>query len=259
MVGPVNDDGVLVEPVLFELGDVLANPGIHRGDELVVSLPVLLHDRGGGIVRGKGVELIGVLSLAGGETFRDALVFALRGDSAFVAAGEVEDGEEGLVRVLSVLPVAFSSTDIPGLFRVFELVIFLRIVCAVVARLPEINGEGLDGVGHLRVAAHVHGADRCLIHSRDDSGAAGRAHAGGGEGVGVTHSFFGKLIEIGSDRVGVAVAAKVGPDVLGREPENVGAIRRRSDDGKKNEEEDCFHKCHESWTRFRMRSWSVKR
>jgi hypothetical protein len=97
----------------------------------------------------------------------------------------------------------------------------------------EVDGEGFDDVGHGGSAAHVHGADGGLIHPGNDGGAAGSANTGGGVGVGVADAFFGELVKVWGDGVGVAVAAEVVINVLGGEPEDVGPVL-----GGDGEEED---------------------
>ena len=102
VVRPVNDDGVLIFSGLLECGDVVADPRIHGGDELVVSLPVLPNTRRVGVVGREGFQFGGILAFAGRKSFGHGLVFCIAGDAALVAAGEVEDGKEGLVFVAVV-------------------------------------------------------------------------------------------------------------------------------------------------------------
>jgi len=51
MIGPEKHNRIFIESILFELFEQAAGPGIHRGDELVVALPVLSHDRRVGVIR----------------------------------------------------------------------------------------------------------------------------------------------------------------------------------------------------------------
>jgi hypothetical protein len=103
---------------------VVADPGVHGGDEFVVSFPVFADDGGVGVIWREVGEFGGVLSFAGGEVFGDGFVFGSARDTAFVAAGEVEDREEGFLLIFAVFPGGLATAGVPGLFGVFELVVF---------------------------------------------------------------------------------------------------------------------------------------
>ena len=60
------------------------------------------------------------------------------------------------------------------------------------------------------------GPDGRLVHAGDDARAARRANPCGGKGMRVSHPFLCQLIEIGRDRMRIAVATQMRTYVLGR-------------------------------------------
>ena len=72
------------------------------------------------------------------------------------------------------------------------------------------------------MASVVVSANGALVHTGNHSRAAGRANRAGGKCVGETDTLAGKLVEIWSLYQWRAIAAQVGADVLGQNPQNIG-------------------------------------
>ena len=135
-----------------------------------------------------------------------------------MAALKVEYGEEGLRLVPAVAPVRLAAGVVPGARGSLELVVLLRVICAVITRRTQSNWEGLDVLRQSGRATHVVRTECGLIDPGDDAASAGSAHTGRGKGPSVANSLGGELVDVGRDRVRVAVAADVSADVLAREP-----------------------------------------
>ncbi len=142
--------------------------------------------------------------------------------------------EERLAR-FTLVPVA----AVEGIFE-FEVKVCLaratnarRSACNIgreVSGLTEVIGYHADGfrqrVPIVAMAAMMMYADRGLVHTRNHGGAAGRADRRSRKGVGVTDALTREFIKIGCPDRRCAVAAQVGADILGENPQNIGSILR---------------------------------
>src|SRR5262249_45088634 len=104
-------------------------------------------------------------------------------------------------------------------------VIGLYAVAAVVAQGAEVLGEAADVGRRHALAAHVVGADAGRVAAGDDRRPARGANAGHGKRPGEADALLRPPVEVGRARVGVAVAAQVGADVLAGDPEDVRSAR----------------------------------
>ncbi len=223
MVRPEEDNGVLVQSRLFQLIDQIAGPGVHRRDQLVVAFPVFASDRCVGVVRRQRRQRGGVLTLIGTQIFGHRLVLAVTGDAAFMTTGKVKNCKEGLVLGGAVFPVSFSARLVPDFIGrwIFELVVGLAVVGAVVTGFAKRHRERLEPLRERGIAAHVVRSDAVLIHPRDDRRSAGSTDARGCERVRVTNTFFGQLVQVRSDCVRVTITTQVCADVLARNPNHI--------------------------------------
>jgi len=138
-----------------------------------------------------------------------------------VADRVVEDGEERLA-IGPVFPMRLSAAVIPNLAYLFQVVILLGIVCAVVAELPEVGGVHFEVARQAGHAAHMLRAGGRWIDAGDDRRAGRGADRRGRAGLGVAQAALCKAIEVRRDGVRVAVAAKMWAVVFAGDPENVG-------------------------------------
>ena len=142
-----------------------------------------------------------------------------------MATSEVEHREEWLVLALAIFPVAFLSRRIPYLRSRggLELLIGFTVVGAIVTSFSEVHWKRLQPCWQLGVATHVVRANAVLIHAGDDGGTAWCTNTSSCEGIRVTNTLTSHLVQIGSDRVRIAVASQVRADVLAGNPQDVGA------------------------------------
>lgn len=92
-------------------------------------------------------------------------------------------------------------------------------------------------------------AGRGWIDAGNDRCSGRCANGSSGTGSGITHSFGGELVEVGSDRIFVSVTSQLRTVVLGSDPEDVGKflssgyLDDRDQQGKGYDEEAtiCFH------------------
>ena len=107
VIAPVEDDGVLREPVVLELGEDLAHLRVHVGDVVVQARQLLADQRRVGVVR---------RDLDRGRVGDERLALARRAgrkDAALVRDLEVEDREERLAPVGPVAPVRILPEVVP--------------------------------------------------------------------------------------------------------------------------------------------------
>ena len=212
VIGPVENDRVIGEPVGGELGEDGAGVGIGGGDAVVVERPVAA-DFGRVRVIGGDANLGGIVDgFALGAEFDDL---------ALVALGGVEDGEERFAGG-AVFPVGLGGRGVPdgGSFR--KVVVLLGVVGGVVAGLAEELREHLLTGWISDHAAHVIAARGWAVEAGDDRGARGRADGRDGPSVGIAEGARRELVDMGRGRVGVAVAAQLRAVVLAGDPEDVG-------------------------------------
>ena len=182
VIAPVEDDGVVGEPIGFELPEDLADLAVHVGDVVVHARELFADERRVGVVR-RDHDARGICD--------ERLPFtcgARRKYLALVRHFEVEDRKERLALVGPIAPVRARAEIVPDRKRHAELVVGLRAVARVITRRAQIFGKRLHierrhrevrpgQLGHaIFRRAHVLRADRRLIHARDDRRAAGRAH-----------------------------------------------------------------------------------
>ncbi len=134
-----------------------------------------------------------------------------------MAAGEIKDGEEGLVS-LAIAPVGPGAGLVPGVLEIFGLVIGFTVIGAVVTVVFEVTAEGLDMLRQFSGATHMVGANGSLVHASNDSGTTGGAYTGGGKGIGVTHGVGCQLVDKGRYGVFVAKTADVRTDIFAGQP-----------------------------------------
>ena len=170
------------------------------------------------------------------------LLAFFHGALAQFAAAELHLHEEGL----SVCPRA-PVGPVVDLGIVFEIVIGLaeaRLAlgftglagsgisdksapdAGVITRPLQDRGNGLDSLGQRDLqfppaAAVLVGADRGLIHARDEGRPAGRAHRRGDVGAGETRAFLRQLIDAGGRDRRFSVAGETRRHVVDDEPEHV--------------------------------------
>ena len=110
VVGPEEDDGVLIQTVFFELIDEVPGPGIEGTDEFVISFPIFPHHGSVGVIRREGGKFGRILTMGCGKVFGNGFVFGFAANAGFVAAPVVKHGEEGFffIFTLGQPPVAFS-------------------------------------------------------------------------------------------------------------------------------------------------------
>lgn len=174
MVGPEKDDGFLVEPGLLYLVNQLTCPGIHRGDQFIITLPVLPRDRRVRVIGRQGCQLCRILSLSGRQIPCDCLVFCLRCNATLVTSGIVENRKERLVfsAFFPVGPGAGFVPDVrPGGFR--ELVICLGVIRAVITGIAQEHRERLKPFGQNGITAHVVCPYTVLVHPGNDPATTG--------------------------------------------------------------------------------------
>ena len=149
----------------------------------------------------------------------DLLVGALA-DLALVRDGEVEDGEEG-TSLGAVSPMPVPSAFVPDLTLLHEVVIFLRIVGAVVSEFTEVGWVHLEIGRQAGHAAHVLGSGGRWIHPGNDGGSGRCTYRGIGDSPGVDHSYFRKGVEIGSGGIVISIASEMRTVILAGDPKNV--------------------------------------
>jgi hypothetical protein len=149
-----------------------------------------------------------------------------RADLALVALERIEHREERRA-VLAVAPVGVLRRLVPHLPRLRDVVVLLRVVRAVPARLAEELREHLFPRGEGDHAPHVLRAEARGIHARDDGRPRRRADGRIRPAVRVEHPALGERVHVWRRRVGVAVAAHVRPVILARDPEDVRPRRIR--------------------------------
>ena len=128
MIAVVEHDRVLGEPGVVDFLERPADQLVHHGDAVVILRPVLAHL---GCVRviGRDANLGRVVNLV----FRGDPVPNL----AFVTDRVVENGEERLA-LWPAAPVGIAAAGVPNLALLPQIVIFLRVVGAVVAQFTQI-------------------------------------------------------------------------------------------------------------------------
>ena len=227
VIRPIEDDGVVGEPVRFELVQNLADLPVHVGDVVVHARELLADERRIGVIR-RDDDPCGIcderLSFSRG---------ARRENLALVGDLEVEDRKERLTLVRSTTPMRPRAEIVPDGKRDAELVVGLRAIAGVIPRRAQIFRERLDverryrevrsrQLGHTILGrAHVLCADRVLVHARNDRGAARSAHRSCRECVCVADRFAREPIQHWSARQRVAVRSDVRAHVFVRNPDDV--------------------------------------
>jgi len=138
-----------------------------------------------------------------------------------------------------------------------EVVVVLAAVEGEVAGVTHDFGNGFDVVGEMDAdvfrndltigpagGAMLMGAGGGLVNAGDHGGAAGGADGSGDEGAFEEDAIGCELIDDGGEAFvdGVIVAAHVGGEVFGEDPEDVGAVLGGEEGGKESEgQESDFH------------------
>ena len=138
----------------------------------------------------------------------------------FVRDRVVEHGEERLIR-LALAPMRLAAASVPSIFRDREVVVGLRVVRAVVARVAEILREAFDAIRQSCLRTHVMGTDRRAVAAGDNARPIHGTNAGDPVRVGVSYALLGQAVD--RRRVGVLVtpASEIGAHILASDPENV--------------------------------------
>ena len=157
MIGEEEHDRALADSVGFELFEELADLLVHERDQVVVAGPDLADRRRVGVVRRQD-DLPGIVPLLRFELGPVLLFELLVGavDLALVRSHDIEDAEERLAHA-AVTPVGGLARIVPDR-RVFEVVVFLEVVRAVVACGPQQLRERLDLLRDRDIRAKVLGS-----------------------------------------------------------------------------------------------------
>ena len=106
------------------------------------------------------------------------------------------------------VPMGLGAGFIPGSFRGSEIIIFLRIIGAVVSGISEVFGKTFNRIRLQGTAAHIHRSQTAGIHTNDDTGATWRAYAIDGKCPGIADALCGKLVDIWGDGKLLTVTAQ---------------------------------------------------
>ena len=215
VIGIVENDGVSRETGCFEFLEALPSRSIGQRNLIIILRPILPHFRRVGVIRWHA-DLGGIVN--GG-------VRALA-ELAFVTAGLVEDGEEGLT-ALAVLPRGFGGGFVPHALGFGEVVVLLAVVGAVITSFTEELRIHLRVLWHLRHAAHVLTTGGGRIHAHDDRRARSGADGGTRPRALEQHALGRQCIHIRRGGISITVAAHVRAVVFAGEPEDVGLISRK--------------------------------
>jgi hypothetical protein len=217
VVAVVKDDRVLGEAGLGEFGESGADLGVHHGHLIVVVGPIASDFGRVGMI---GRQL---------DFFRRNPERGLAGlgrDLAFVAGGEIEDGEKRLTG-RAVFIVGLSTARVPRLAIAGQVVVGLRIVGRVVTGRTQDFGVKRERRGDRDATPVVLGAERGRIHAGDERGPRGGAHGGVGKREAIPDALRGEPVEMRRLRLRIAVAAEVGAVVLAGQPEDIRAFGGR--------------------------------
>ena len=218
VVAPVEDDRVVGQSRRLDLDQALSDERVHLGQLVVVLRPVLA-DLGRVRVVGRHADAGRVVDLR----VRPAP------DLALVGHGEVEDGEERRP-LRPVPPVRLAGRLVPDrspAAGLLEVVVLLRVVRHVIARLAQDLREEAEAVRQPGTAAHVLGAGGRGVEAADDRRAGRRADRNGRPNVAVDQAACGEAVQVGGGGVLVAVGAELGSVVLAGDPEDVGGREAR--------------------------------
>ena len=141
-------------------------------------------------------------------------------DLAFVANGMIEDRKKRLIAG-AVFPMRLAAALVPHLTFLAEIVVFLRIVCAVIPDLPQVSGVHLEPRRQAGVAAHMLGTRAWRVQPANQGSPCRRTHRRGGPAVQINHPFRRQRIQIGRFGIFIAVATQLRSVIFRGNPENI--------------------------------------
>ena len=157
VIAPVENDRVIGEPRFLDLAEPLAELLVHHREPVIILRPILPHRGRVGMI-GRHTDLRRIMETV---FLRDRIP-----DLRFVGNRGIENGEKGL-SLGAIFPVGLAAALVPNIVAFHEIVILLRGIRAVVARLAEIGGKELHPFGQGRLRAHRLGSRRRRIDPRD--------------------------------------------------------------------------------------------
>lgn len=215
MVGAVDHDRVVGDTELLELGEQVAELGVHGGHPVLVGGPLAAEDGIVGEIGGK-LDLGGI----GGRRCRTS-------QRELVGRGGAEQGDERPAVGCSGPPVAGPVVE--------PVVVEIGVVVEVaggrgpVAGVSEPRREAHRDVGPAPAGPHVlAGTETGLVHAGRPAELGGSAHRRGGHEPTEQHALGGQPVDGGRSGVRIAVGTdEVGPVVLAAEPDDVGSFGSR--------------------------------
>ena len=216
MVTVVENNGVLGDPGGIQISEVFASDGVGLRNDVVVLGPILT-DRG----------IIWMKRRQGDLRWIVNRLVRSRANFALMTYGGVEDREEGLA-VWAIAPVRFGGRFIPEVSRQDEVVVFLRIVGAVVARISEEGGVGgfTCWCGHF--GPHIVSTGGRRVEPANESGPSRGTYRGGRPGEIIAQTPGGEGVEMGCRGKLVTVATHLWAMIFAGDPENVRPINGRT-------------------------------
>ncbi len=141
----------------------------------------------------------------------------------------VDHGEEGLTFLPRLAAPVRRGTDLGPRFLdeaafVARVVVGLDVVRGEITGFLQVGGETLHVGRQGKGRAHLARAEAGGPHAGDDRGPRGGTDRGGGKGVRVAHRLLREGVQVRGDRIGIAVAAQRGTEILGGDPEQVGPV-----------------------------------
>ena len=218
VVGVIEDDRVLGQPRFFQFGQQRAHLLVQPRHLVVVVGPIQADLRRVRMIRRQD-------DLLRRHAVRTGILSRLGCDLALVTGRQIEDREERLART-PILVVSPGAALVPRLARVRHVIVGLRVVRAVIARLAEGHRVQRERVGDRHSAAVMLRAQRTGIHPGDQRGACGRADRRVGKRVPVANALRGQAVQVGRLGQRIAVTAQIRAVVLAGDPQDVGTIRR---------------------------------
>ena len=222
VVAPEEHDRVVGEAVGLEFGEDLPGRNVEGRGEFEPLGKGAADRRRVGIVRRHGH--VGGLAAGLRRKVAPHPLRLVAEQAALVGHVEVEDREERLVGLQPVAPVGLAVRLVPArVERGGEVVVGLRVVRAVVARRAERARESR----HLRrrrgPAAHRQAAERGRHQAGDDGAARRRADGRRREGRVEPQAVGSEPVESGGVGRAAVAAEGAGGEILGGDPEDVGA------------------------------------
>ncbi len=200
------DNCIVGQAVRFKLVEQLADLLVHKGYQVVIAGPDFPHKRSIGIVRRQqdfsrivtfiGLKLRCVLSIK-------FLVGTI--DLPLMCGGKVKHAEERLPRP-AITPMGLWAGFVPDV-DVDEVVVFLIIVRAVVARRPKIFGEAFDLFRQLNFRAQMLGSKRSCIYTRNQTRTGRRAYRSCRKRFGVSYAFASQPVKTRCNSKFITIAA----------------------------------------------------